>query len=232
MPVIRVNKTSDYTIMSNTHFREKEMTLKAKGLLSLMLSLPDDWGYSIAGLVALSKDGKDSVMSSLSELEQFGYLVRTRATDKHGRFLGYDYDVFESPQSAPYAEKPYTENPNTEKPYTENPPLLNTNISSTKELSTKDIKGAKRTRFAAPTVDEVRAYCLERKNSVDAERFVNYYTSNGWYVGKKKMVDWKATVRTWESNDKNKQKPADTQPEITDEAQLAFLRALRGETGT
>ena len=72
-----VHKTSDYTVMSNTHFKEKEMTLRAKGLLSLMLSLPDDWDYSIAGLCTLSKDGKDSVMNALLELEEFGYLVRT-----------------------------------------------------------------------------------------------------------------------------------------------------------
>lgn len=71
MTVIRVHKTANYTVMSNHHFKEKSMSLKAKGLLSLMLSLPDDWNYSISGLVKLSKDGKDGVMSALSELEEF-----------------------------------------------------------------------------------------------------------------------------------------------------------------
>lgn len=134
MAVIRVNKTGDYTVMSNTHFKEKEMSLKAKGLLSLMLSLPDDWDYSIMGLVQLSKDGKDSVMNTLAELEELGYLVRTQATDEKGRFAGYDYDIFENPQTV----KPTTENPYTEKPNTEKPPQLNTNISNTKELNTKE----------------------------------------------------------------------------------------------
>ena len=141
MAVIRVNKTNDFTVMSNAHFKEKNMSLKAKGLLSLMLSLPDDWDYSVAGLTELSEDGKDSVMKALAELERFGYLKRTRLTDKKGRFAGYDYDVYEQPlnddmcSEKPYAENPNTDNPNTEKPYAENPSQLNTNISNTKKLN-------------------------------------------------------------------------------------------------
>lgn len=133
MAVIRINKTADYTVISNTHFREKEMSLKGKGLLSLMLSLPDNWDYSIAGLVTLSKDGKDSVMNALAELEEFGYLRRTQTTDERGRFDGYDYDIYEKPiTDKPQQEKPYAENPNTE-----NPPQLNTNKSIIKEPITK-----------------------------------------------------------------------------------------------
>lgn len=130
MAVIRINKTADYTVMSNTHFKEKEMSLKAKGLLSLMLSLPDNWDYSIAGLVTLSKDGKDSVMNALLELEKFGYLKRSRVNDEKGRFAGYNYDIYEKPQM---------DEPNAEKPNTENPPQLNTNKSNKKELNNKDI---------------------------------------------------------------------------------------------
>lgn len=127
MAVMRVHKNANYTVMSNTHFKEKGMSLKAKGLLSLMLSLPDDWDYSIAGLATLSKDGKDSVMSALKELEQFGYLIRTRLTDERGRFAGYDYDIFEAPR------RPYSENPQTDISGSENPRQLNTNKQSTKK---------------------------------------------------------------------------------------------------
>lgn len=130
MAVMRVHKNANYTIMSNHHFKEKGMSLKAKGLLSLMLSLPDDWDYSIAGLATLSKDGKDSVMSALKELEAFGYLIRTRLTDERGRFAGYDYDIFEEPQSAPYSDFP-----NTKKSDTENPSQLNTKASRTKRTN-------------------------------------------------------------------------------------------------
>ena len=132
MAVMRVHKTGNYTIMSNYHFKEKDMTLKAKGLLSLMLSLPDDWDYSINGLATLSKDGRDSVMGALKELEKFGYLVRTRLTDEKGKFKGYDYDIYEEPQSAnPLTENPYTENPNTE-----NPTQLNTNKINSEGINT------------------------------------------------------------------------------------------------
>ena len=197
MAVIRVNKSNDYTIISNTHFKEKTMSLKAKGLLSLMLSLPDDWDYSVAGLVSLSKDGKDSVMNALTELEELGYLTRTRKTDKKGRFSGYEYDIYEKPTTGkPNEGKPYAENPNAD-----NPQQLNTNKSNTKELNTKELNiGEKRKRFVPPTIEAVKAYCQERQNGVDADRFINYYTSNGWRVGKNKMKDWKAAVRTWEKN--------------------------------
>lgn len=136
MAVFRINKTANYTVISNSHFKEREMSLKAKGLLSLMLSLPDTWDYSVNGLAVLSKDGKDSVMNALAELEQFGYLKRTKVVDKAGRFAGYDYDIFEKPQP----EKPYPENPDTDKPNTENPPQLNTKESSTNESITDSIR--------------------------------------------------------------------------------------------
>lgn len=131
MAIIRVNKTKNYTVMSNYHLHEKDMSLKSKGLLSLMLSLPDDWDYSIDGLIKLSKDGKDSVTAAILELEKFGYLVRTQAKDKSGRFSGYDYDVYENPM---------TGEPLTENPLTENPTQLNTNNQNNKEQNTKRIK--------------------------------------------------------------------------------------------
>ena len=137
MAVIRVNKTADYTVISNTHFREKEMSLKAKGLLSLMLSLPDSWDYSVAGLVTLSSDGKASITKALNELEKFGYVRRTLAKDENGKFNGYDYDIYEQPFTVfPSTENPSTENPSTVFPSTENPPQLNTNISNTNGLNT------------------------------------------------------------------------------------------------
>ena len=137
MAVMRINKTEDYTIMSNAHFKEKKMSLKAQGLLSLMLSLPDTWDYSIAGLVTLSKDGKDSVMNALDELEKFGYLIRTKLTDGKGRFAGYDYDIYENPQTEkPCADKPNTDTPKADAPKAENPTQLNTNQLNTKEDNT------------------------------------------------------------------------------------------------
>lgn len=135
MAVVRINKTQNYTVISNYHFQEKDMSLKAKGLLSLMLSLPDDWDYSISGLVAICKESKTSIQSTLKELEEFGYLARTRVQNSKGQFE-YIYDIFEKPQE----KKPRPENLCTDNQCTENMPQLNTNKQNTKELNTKDIK--------------------------------------------------------------------------------------------
>lgn len=114
--------------MSNYHFKEKKMSLKAKGLLSLMLSLPDDWNYSISGLVTLSKDGKDSVMSALGELEEFGYLTRVRLTNSKGQFSGVEYNIYEEPQREnPNAVNPTEDIKKAENPNAENRQQLNTN---------------------------------------------------------------------------------------------------------
>lgn len=139
MSVIRIHKTNNFTVMSNYHFKEKNMSLKAKGLLSLMLSLPNDWNYSVAGLVKLSKDGKDSVMTALAELEKFGYLTRQQLFNEKGQFSGVEYHIYEQPQEQkPVTENPNTENENTENSHAENRPQLNTNQLKTKE--NKDIK--------------------------------------------------------------------------------------------
>ena len=118
MAVFRVHKNENYTVLSNYHFKEKGMSLKAKGLLSLMLSLPENWDYSAAGLVTLSKDGKDSVNAALKELEKFGYLKRTQAYNENGTFSGYDYEIFEKPNDDLKEEKPKTGKAKAVKPLT------------------------------------------------------------------------------------------------------------------
>ena len=135
MSVMRVHKSNNFTVMSNYHFREKGMSLKAKGLLSLMLSLPDDWDYSVAGLVTLSKDGKDGVMAALLELEKMGYLTRTRTTNSKGQFNGIEYNIYEKPQR----EVPIAEKPILAKPTAENPSQLNTNQLNNNLLNTEII---------------------------------------------------------------------------------------------
>lgn len=139
MSVIRIHKTNNFTVMSNYHFKEKKMSLKAKGLLSLMLSLPDDWNYSISGLVTLSKDGKDSVMSALAELEEFGYLVRHRTTNAKGQFSGIEYNIYERPQlDNPIAEEQKAEKQQEDKQNAEKPPQSNTQL--TNNLNNKELK--------------------------------------------------------------------------------------------
>ena len=124
--IFRVNKTSDYVVMSNRHFREKQMSLKAKGLLSEMLSLPDDWDYSIAGLAAINKESVTSIKSALAELQEFGYLkIEKIYPDKSnsGR-IEYIYNVYEYPQNQVVDNQPI-EKQGVEKQGVENQPLEN-----------------------------------------------------------------------------------------------------------
>lgn len=139
--ILRVNKNKNYTVMSNKHLREPNMSLKAKGLLSLILSLPDTWNYSVEGLCELSKDGRDGISAGLKELEQFGYLVRTIKQDEKGKFAGYTYDIYEEPHNNNnnQQEEPFTENPLTENPLTENPQQINTNNIINKDINNNKI---------------------------------------------------------------------------------------------
>lgn len=138
MPTMRVEKTRDYTVMANHHLRNKALSLKAKGLLSYMLSLPEDWNYTLSGLATSCKDGLDSVRQAVNELESHGYVVRSRVRDARGRLRDTEYVVYESPALAkpalnkpaegkPVQEAPMLENPMLENPALENPTLLNTN---------------------------------------------------------------------------------------------------------
>lgn len=137
MAVIRVHKTRDYTVMSNHHLREREMSLKAKGLLSQMLSLPEDWNYTVAGLVAINRESESAITAALNELKRFGYLVVTKRLPNEtqsGR-LEYEYDIYECPKgqtrSVQGGEKQGVENQGLENQGVENRGQLNTNISNT-----------------------------------------------------------------------------------------------------
>lgn len=131
MAVFRVNKNKNYTVMSNYHFKDKNLSLKAKGLLSQMLSLPDGWDYTVAGLCAINKESSGAMNSALKELENNKYLKRTKIQDEKGRF-DYIYDIYEKP----YMEKPDPENPCMDNPVLENSTQLNTYKQNTKKLNT------------------------------------------------------------------------------------------------
>ena len=136
MGVIRVNKNKDYTTMSNYHFRDKELSLRAKGLLSQMLSLPEDWDYSIEGLASLNKEGVKAIRSTLQELEDRGYLIRTRVNDEKGHFA-YVYDIFEKPQTE---DLPYYPQGHAVQGHAVQGHTLKDRQLNTKELNTKDSK--------------------------------------------------------------------------------------------
>lgn len=146
--IVRVEKCKDYSVMSNAHFRDQRLSLKAVGLLSKMLSLPDDWDYTVAGLAKICRDGKAAIATAIQELEQCGYIERHRIRDENGCIRGIEYIVREVPVEPTPDEQPETENrlvvepapeeplktdfPELENPALENRSQLNTNKSSTK----------------------------------------------------------------------------------------------------
>ena len=138
MAVFRVNKDKNYTTMSNYHFKDRRLSLKAKGLLSEMLSLPDDWDYSLAGLVAINKEEEHAIKSALVELKECGYLRITKLlpNQTESSKIEYVYDIFERENQDPNFQ-PLENQPLEDQPL-ENPPQLNTNNKNTKEVNTKD----------------------------------------------------------------------------------------------
>lgn len=131
MPVIRTEKTDNFTIMANHHLRDMSLSLKARGLLSLMLSLPDDWDYSARGLACLCQDGENSIRSALKELEQAGYIVRSQRRNSRGKIVDIEYVIYEMPHhAAPSAENPQVENPHGENPHVENPHVENPQVEN------------------------------------------------------------------------------------------------------
>ena len=134
--VFRVDKNRDYCTINNTVLRDKRISLKAKGLLVTMLSLPEDWDYSIEGLATILKEGKDAVRSAIQELEKFGYVERIKDRAENGSFNGYVYIIRELPVLDNTEVEPSAENPTTVNPTAENPTQLNINKLSTKESTT------------------------------------------------------------------------------------------------
>lgn len=128
MAVFRVEKNHSYTVMANHHLRDERLSLKSKGLLSLILSLPDDWRISIEGMTQFSADGKDAIRSAIRELTDTGYITRAQTHSEAGKFSGYDYVVHETPTASPSSGFPTMEKPTTENPTLRNTERLSTNI--------------------------------------------------------------------------------------------------------
>lgn len=192
MAVFRVEKTKDFTIMSNHHLRNSSLSLKAKGLLSLMLSLPEDWDYTTKGLAQICKEGVDSIGTALKELERYGYLTRRRLRCENGQLGDIEYTIHETPaevsgeSGSPKRENPEQvnsgqENPKQAKPGQEKPVQLNTNIQKTDELTTKRSRTDLSIYPSSEDTDEmdgldlVKAYRKIIKENVEYECLVSRY---------------------------------------------------------
>ena len=171
MAVFRVERNSGYTVMSNHHLRNKELTLKAKGLLSQMLSLPEDWDYTLAWLSHINRESIDAIRTAVWELEKAGYILRRQGRDEKGKMTAIEYTIYEQPQPMlenPIPGKPMLENPTTDNPTSENPTQLNkdrsrTNLSK-KEKSITDLSSTDSFPILSPDPSPCRA-APERKGT-------------------------------------------------------------------
>lgn len=187
MAVYRVNKTRGYTVMANFHLRDKNLSLKAVGLLSKMLSFNDGWKFSTRGLAAICKEGPDAILTALRELEKNGYLVRHQERNANGRMGSMVFEIYEEPQEVlPDAEKPHTENPDTvnpvtEQPYTDNPAQRNTeqvitqgentNLSNYQSINLDGMDGMNtRSRYEELIRDNLELDILAQSSRLDMDR--------------------------------------------------------------
>ena len=208
LAVFRVEKSSDYTVMSNHHLRNHALSLKAKGLLSQMLSLPEEWDYTLAGLAEINKESKDAIRSAVEELEQAGYIQRRQTQDKTGKFSGNEYVIREMPvppdteqdcppdvdndgeqpepdTALPLLDFPTTEKPSTEKPLTENPTELNKDISSKDNIiPPKAPQGGRRKKREAKTAPDWKP-----------ERFAGFWE---YYRTHCRGESKQAAIRAWD----------------------------------
>lgn len=228
MPVIRVEKNKNFTVMSNYHLQDKELSLKAKGLLSCILSLPEKWDYSVAGLSAICKEGTDCIRTTILELEKRGYITRERIRQENGQLGGIEYVVREQPETPqPMQEEPILENPTQAFPMQENTRELNTN--KIKNVSNKARKKENtqykedeavpfpgiqtaevyRVTIKGPTLEEVTEFAKHRGREDLAEGFFEYYDLGEWCDSTGAPVrNWRQKFLAWEGrNPKPPEKP-------------------------
>ncbi|HCS72914.1 MAG TPA: helix-turn-helix domain-containing protein [Clostridiales bacterium] len=163
MAVFRVERNKGYTVMSNHHLRNKDLTLKAKGMLSQMLSLPEDWDYTLAGLSHINREKIDAIREAVRELERAGYIMRSRERDEKGRLRGADYVIYEQPQppisDLPTLENPILDNPTLEKPTQDNPTLENP-TQLNKEIQRTDLLKKDKSNTDLSSTDSIPIHSL------------------------------------------------------------------------
>ena len=157
MPFFRVNKTKDYTIMANHHLKNRDLSLKAKGLLSVMLSLPEDWHFTVHGLVSICKEGRDSISGAVRELEEAGYIVRHRLRDKEGHINGLEYIIYETPQ------KPENSGPDGDK----TPVEVDADTEEAEATEEVDVPSKPESRMTAPVTENP---FMEDVSAIPAEK--------------------------------------------------------------
>ena len=235
--IMRADHAEGFFSILNEPARDDRLSLAARGLLVFMLSMSDDWAFNVNGLTKALNISRPTLVRYLKELQAAGYLEIRKEQNARGQFTGKSWTVYEIPQSHS------KENRHTENLTTVNTVVKKTDIRknrhtenlTVKKYQSKEIPNIKkdqrvdtttrtrtREKFTPPTLEDVTAYCLERKNNIDPQRWLDHYQNNGWRVGKNPMKDWKAAVRTWERSGFNDtpRKPTPTHPAKAEESKI------------
>lgn len=178
--IFRVEKTANYTVMSNTHLKDRRLSYKSKGLLSVILSLPPDWDYTITGLSVIAADGVDSVKTAIKELEQYGYVSRTQLRDERGRMAQNEYRVYENPTDNPDYVPSEQNSPKKDAP-DENAAEHKPNSSAPKIKKKRNFSvcpSAENPQAVTPTADNTQADTIEKlnKNILNTDKSIHSFT--------------------------------------------------------
>ena len=211
MPVIRVEKTNNYTVMSNYHLQEKGLSLKAKGLLSLMLSLPKEWDYTIQGLVSICKENETSIKSTLKELKDFNYLkiIKKMPNETGTGRIEYEYIIYEKPVNTNKKKKQEGKKQGVEILGVEILPLEKQPIENQGQLNIYNkINNNKinniNNKNKYPSLEEIEKYIKEKNLKVNGKQFYDYFTEGNWVDSKgNKVKNWKQKLLTWNKYQNN-----------------------------
>ncbi len=220
MSVFRVHKTSGFTVMSNGHLRDSNLSLKAKGLLSLILSLPDDWVHSVKGYVSFCADGERSVTSALKELKEFGYVTVEKVNPKPGsNKFTYIYNIYEKPQVSQGVRFVPLQDVGLHGVGLQTVPLLNTENkrdTSEEELRVRsdsqvdsssevDFQVSGNPDFVPPTIEEIKDYCKANMfDKVDPVLFFATYDAQGWVTSNNvPITNWQSLLLKWQVRDRS-----------------------------
>lgn len=207
--IYRAEHIGDFSQIDNALLRDTSLSDGARSLLFFMLSMSDEWNFSVKALAVQFGVRESTIAARVAELKNKGYIQTRNVRGNDGRFSSSSWDVFEAPQSdfTEHGKNRVRNLPNTENTehgknrVRKNRIVKNINIKEHQDI--KNIKGKEDSvHFIRPTLEQVTQYCQERNNDVDPQRFMDYYTANGWKVGRNSMKDWKAAVRTWEKASK------------------------------
>ena len=223
--IYRTNPNDNFTKVPNELIRS-DLSDGAFRLLAFMLSLPDDWSFSVAGLASMLNTSKNVVSFRVKELRQAGYIVIKQDKTETGKFKSNNWDVYDIPNRVQVCRDTVCRDTvcrdtvcrDTVCRDSENWDNTNTIYTKTNNTKTNSTK-TKGNILSRPSISEIADYCSERNNGIDPQAFFDYYEANGWVQGKSKkpVKDWKACVRTWESRNKHKPKPISDRPKTFEE---------------